>query len=165
MWVRLEKVPGTRRVFSRLAEGVRPVAGACAHVCMCVHVCARTWVCTGFLLIRHIPPVPHSQPLRNVQETPSATNLDQYLYKLRTRHLSQITEAALALKLGHCELPATLEQAEDWLLRLRALADEVANSTKHLPSCLEHENGEGHGDCLDHDSTLAPLLGDLGPAP
>ncbi|KAF6103101.1 dysferlin [Phyllostomus discolor] len=59
---------------------------------------------------------------------PSATYLDQYLYKLRTRHLTQITEAALALKLGHCELPATLEQAEDWLLRLRALADEPQNS-------------------------------------
>uniref|UniRef100_A0A8C4MCL3 Dysferlin n=1 Tax=Equus asinus asinus TaxID=83772 RepID=A0A8C4MCL3_EQUAS len=42
-----------------------------------------------------------SQPLCNVQETPSATHLDQYLYRLRTRHLSQISEAALALKLGH----------------------------------------------------------------
>ncbi|XP_046517578.1 dysferlin isoform X1 [Equus quagga] len=69
-----------------------------------------------------------SQPLCNVQETPSATHLDQYLYRLRTRHLSQISEAALALKLGHSELPATLEQAEDWLLRLRALAEEPQNS-------------------------------------
>lgn len=114
-------------------------------MCMCVHVCAWTWVCTGFLLIRHIPPAPHSQPLRSVQETPSATYLDQYLYKLRTRHLSQITEAALALKLGHCDVPATLEQAEDWLLRLRALADEVANSAKHLPSCLDHQDGRDMG--------------------
>uniref|UniRef100_A0A8C4PQB9 Dysferlin n=1 Tax=Equus asinus asinus TaxID=83772 RepID=A0A8C4PQB9_EQUAS len=69
-----------------------------------------------------------SQPLCNVQETPSATHLDQYLYRLRTRHLSQISEAALALKLGHSELPAALEQAEDWLLRLRALAEEPQNS-------------------------------------
>nr|XP_031532352.1 dysferlin [Vicugna pacos] len=69
-----------------------------------------------------------SQPLGNVQEMPSATHLDQYLYQLRTRHLSQITEAAQALKLGHSELTTTLEQAEDWLLRLRALADEPQNS-------------------------------------
>uniref|UniRef100_A0A2I2Z8Z1 Dysferlin n=1 Tax=Gorilla gorilla gorilla TaxID=9595 RepID=A0A2I2Z8Z1_GORGO len=69
-----------------------------------------------------------SQPLGDIHETPSATHLDQYLYQLRTRHLSQITEAALALKLGHSELPAALEQAEDWLLRLRALAEEPQNS-------------------------------------
>ncbi|KAB0358615.1 hypothetical protein FD754_002771, partial [Muntiacus muntjak] len=69
-----------------------------------------------------------SHPLGDVQEMPSATHLDQYLYQLRTRHLSQITEAAQALKLGHSELPAALEQAEDWLLRLRALADEPQNS-------------------------------------
>ncbi|KAJ8781330.1 hypothetical protein J1605_011314 [Eschrichtius robustus] len=69
-----------------------------------------------------------SQPLGNVQETPSATHLDHYLYRLRTCHLSQITEAAQALKLGHSELPTALEQAEDWLLRLRALADEPQNS-------------------------------------
>ncbi|TKC36060.1 hypothetical protein EI555_006188 [Monodon monoceros] len=69
-----------------------------------------------------------SQPLGNVQETPFATHLDHYLYRLRTRHLSQITEAAQALKLGHSELPTALEQAEDWLLRLRALADEPQNS-------------------------------------
>ncbi|XP_062065628.1 dysferlin isoform X17 [Lepus europaeus] len=69
-----------------------------------------------------------SQPLHDVRETPSATHLDQYLYQLRSRHLSQIAEAALALKLGHSELPAVLEQAEDWLLRLRALAEEPQNS-------------------------------------
>ncbi|CAK7297195.1 DYSF [Vulpes lagopus] len=68
-----------------------------------------------------------SQPLGNVQEIPSATHLDWHLYRLRTRHLGQITEAALALKLGHGKLPAALEQAEDWLLRLRALADEVVD--------------------------------------
>lgn len=106
--------------------------------CVFMHVCAWTWVCTGLLLIRYIPSVPHSQPLSSVQERPSATYLDQYLYKLRTRHLSQITEAALDLKLGHYELPATLEQAEDWLLRLRTLAEEVANPARHLPSCLDH---------------------------
>uniref|UniRef100_G3TG62 Dysferlin n=2 Tax=Elephantidae TaxID=9780 RepID=G3TG62_LOXAF len=69
-----------------------------------------------------------SQPLGDVHQTPSATHLDQYRYQLRVRHLNQITEAALALKLGHSELPAALEQAEDWLLRLRALADEPQNS-------------------------------------
>lgn len=63
------------------------------------------------------------------------------------RHLSQIVEAAQALKLGHSELPAALEQAEDWLLRLRALADEVAPA-RLLSSCLKHQNWEGHGDCL-----------------
>uniref|UniRef100_A0A452VCC0 Dysferlin n=1 Tax=Ursus maritimus TaxID=29073 RepID=A0A452VCC0_URSMA len=60
--------------------------------------------------------------------TPSATHLDQYLHRLRSRHLSQIAEAALALKLGHGGLPAALEQAEDWLLRLRALAVQPQNS-------------------------------------
>lgn len=80
--------------------------------------------------------VPHSQPLGNVQEIPSATHLDRHLYRLRTRHLGQITEAALALKLGHGKLPAALEQAEDWLLRLRALADEVVDPGRYLPSCL-----------------------------
>ncbi|KAF5917931.1 hypothetical protein HPG69_019737, partial [Diceros bicornis minor] len=73
-----------------------------------------------------------SQPLCDVHETPSATHLDQYLYRLRTCHLSQISKAALALKLGHSELPATLEQAEDWLLHLRALAEEPQNSLPDL---------------------------------
>lgn len=132
-------------------------------MCVYMHMCAWTRVCTGFLLIRYIPSVLHSQPLGNVQDKPSATYLDQYLYKLRTRHLNQITEVALALKLGHYELPAILEQAEDWLLRLRALADEVANPAQHFLSCLEHHSGKGRGGCLDHDPTLAPLLGDLGP--
>ncbi|XP_073067752.1 dysferlin isoform X22 [Manis javanica] len=68
------------------------------------------------------------QPLSDVQEMPSATHLDQYLYQQRMGHLSQITEAALALKLSRRELPATLEQAEDWLLQLRALAEEPQNS-------------------------------------
>lgn len=80
--------------------------------------------------------VAHSQPLGDVHETPSATHLDQYLHRLRSRHLSQIAEAALALKLGHGGLPAALEQAEDWLLRLRALAEEVGNPAGCLPSCL-----------------------------
>lgn len=87
-----------------------------------------------------------SQPLSNVLEIPSATHLDQYLFRLRTRHLNQITEAALALKLGHSELPAALEQAEDWLLRLRALAEEVVNplgnllsSAFLLPGCWKRE--------------------------
>lgn len=96
-------------------------------MCVSMHLCAWAWVCPGLLLTRCISSVLHSQPLGNVKDKPSATYLDQYLYKLRTRYLNQITEAALALKLGHCELPAVLEQAEDWLLRLRALANEVAS--------------------------------------
>ena len=103
--------------------------------------------------------VRHSQPLGDVQEMPSATHLDHYLYQLRTRPLSQITEAAQALKLGHSELPAALEQAEDWLLRLRALADEVADPGRCLPSCLGCQSWEGQGDVW---SKLALLLGNLG---
>lgn len=76
---------------------------------------------------KHILPVSHSQPLCDIHEIPSATHLDQYLFRLRSRHLSQIKEAALALKLGHSELSTALEQAEDWLLHLRALAEEVVN--------------------------------------
>lgn len=84
-------------------------------------------VVCGALVNKPIPPVSHSQPLCDIHEIPSATHLDQYLFRLRTCHLNQIKEAALALKLGHSELPAALEQAEDWLLRLRALAEEVMN--------------------------------------
>lgn len=76
---------------------------------------------------KDIPPVSPSQPLCDIHEIPSATHLDQYLFRLRTRHLNQIKEAALALKLGPSELPAALEQAEDWLLHLRVLAEEVVN--------------------------------------
>lgn len=136
--------------------------GPCTHACACMRVpglgCALGSCSSGPF---HLS-APCSQSLGNVREIPSATHLDQYLYKLRTRHLNQITEAALALKLGRCELPTALEQAEDWLLRLRALADEVANSARHRPSCLGHQNWEGHGDCLAHDLTLAPWLSDLG---
>lgn len=104
--------------------------GLCPYVCtyMCVPALSSCSASTSHLSVSH------SQSLRNVQEIPSATHLDQYLYKLRTRHLNQITEAALALKLGRCELPATLEQAEDWLLRLRALAEEVGSPVSHLPA-------------------------------
>ena len=104
-----------------------------------MHTCTRLCVCPGpgecWALAHQANPVSvrHSQPLGDVQEKPSATHLDQYLYQLRTRHLTQITEAAQALKLGHSELPAALEQAEDWLLRLRALADEVAGKKYFIP--------------------------------
>lgn len=95
-------------------------------------VCARVCVLGSSCLS-----VPHSQPLGDVHEIPSATHLDQYLYRLRSRHLNQMTEAALALKLGHSGLPAALEQAEDWLLRLRALAEEVGGPGRCPPSCLQ----------------------------
>lgn len=105
---------------------------------MCVYTCVHR-VCVprpeGVLAPAHWEhSVSCSQPLSNVLETPSATYLDQYLFRLRTRHLSQIAEAALAVKLGHSELSTALEQAEDWLLRLRALAEEVVNPVGHLPS-------------------------------
>ena len=129
---------------------------ACVHAC----VCGRAWVSAGLWLIRQIPSlVCHSQPLGDVQEMPSATHLDQYLYQLRTRHLSQITEAAQALKLGHSELPAALEQAEDWLLRLRALADEVAAPAIAVLPAWDVRAGRGRGDVW---SKLALLLGNLG---
>ncbi|XP_074141635.1 LOW QUALITY PROTEIN: dysferlin [Sminthopsis crassicaudata] len=71
-----------------------------------------------------------SQPLVDVREKPAATHLDLYLYRLRTSTLSQIVHAALELKHAGArdDLMAALEQAEDWLLRLRALADEPQNS-------------------------------------
>ncbi|XP_044515219.1 dysferlin [Gracilinanus agilis] len=74
-----------------------------------------------------------SQPLADVREKPSATHLDHYLHRLRTSHLSQMAQAALELKLAGAgaDLAAALEQAEDWLLRLRALAEE--NGEKVLP--------------------------------
>uniref|UniRef100_A0A8C0KI95 Dysferlin n=1 Tax=Canis lupus dingo TaxID=286419 RepID=A0A8C0KI95_CANLU len=83
------------------------------------------------LCLPHAPMGIHRPGLhgcKHLHVIPSATHLDRHLYRLRTRHLGQITEAALALKLGHGKLPAALEQAEDWLLRLRALADEPQNS-------------------------------------
>lgn len=108
-------------------------------VCCGEGVCVHMYVPVCLLLIC-TPSAPNSQPLRKVQEVPAATQLDQYLYRLRTRHLSQIAEAALALKLGHGELRPFLEQAEDWLVRLRALADEVAHGGRGcdrtlLPVC------------------------------
>lgn len=110
-------------------EGVGPIWGR--RLCACV--CTARVLGPGRLLGSSHLSVPYSQPLGDVQEIPSATHLDQYLYRLRSRHLSQIAEAALALKLGHSELPAALEQAEDWLLRLRALAEEVVNPGGFLP--------------------------------
>lgn len=130
-----------------------------------MHTCTRLCVCPGpgecWALAHQANPVSvrHSQPLGDVQEKPSATHLDQYLYQLRTRHLTQITEAAQALKLGHSELPAALEQAEDWLLRLRALADEVADPAWCLPSRLGCQSWEGQGDVW---CKLALLRGNLG---
>nr|XP_020856829.1 dysferlin isoform X5 [Phascolarctos cinereus] len=71
-----------------------------------------------------------SQPLVDVREKPAATHLDHYLYRLRTSNLTQIMHAALELKHASAcdDLTVALEQAEDWLLRLRALADEPQNS-------------------------------------
>ncbi|XP_051830246.1 dysferlin isoform X4 [Antechinus flavipes] len=71
-----------------------------------------------------------SQPLVDVREKPAATHLDHYLYRRRVSTLSQIVHTALELKHAGArdDLMAALEQAEDWLLRLRALAEEPQNS-------------------------------------
>uniref|UniRef100_A0A8D3DNQ2 Dysferlin, limb girdle muscular dystrophy 2B (autosomal recessive) n=1 Tax=Scophthalmus maximus TaxID=52904 RepID=A0A8D3DNQ2_SCOMX len=57
------------------------------------------------------------------------TPLDRSLRHVRTLHLQQISEAALALKDGEAtELSTVLEQAEDWANRLRTMAEEPQNS-------------------------------------
>ncbi|XP_066574431.1 dysferlin isoform X3 [Amia ocellicauda] len=70
-----------------------------------------------------------SQTLPDLQSWPCATPLDKAKYHLRQTNLSQIKQAALSLRDGtSTELSAVLEQAEDWLLRLRSLAEEPQNS-------------------------------------
>ncbi|XP_067324533.1 dysferlin isoform X1 [Anolis sagrei] len=69
-----------------------------------------------------------SQPLPDATQKPSSTHLDHYLYRFRATNLLQIVQAALRLKHEDAELQEALEQAEDWLSRLRALAEEPQNS-------------------------------------
>ncbi|KAG8550730.1 hypothetical protein GDO81_022142 [Engystomops pustulosus] len=69
-----------------------------------------------------------SYPLPDVQSIPGTTHLDLYLYRFRRSNLSQIVQSALKIKHEDCELLDVLEQAEDWLLRLKSLAEEPQNS-------------------------------------
>ncbi|XP_042326048.1 dysferlin isoform X4 [Sceloporus undulatus] len=69
-----------------------------------------------------------SQPLVDVTQKPNSTHLDHYLYRFRTTNLNQIVQAALRLKHEDSELQLVLEQAEDWLSRLRSMAEEPQNS-------------------------------------
>ncbi|XP_019351178.2 dysferlin isoform X1 [Alligator mississippiensis] len=69
-----------------------------------------------------------SQPLADVMGKPACTHLDQYAYRFRSTNLNQIVQAALKLKHEDTDLQTVLEQAEDWLLRLKAMAEEPQNS-------------------------------------
>ncbi|XP_061439658.1 dysferlin isoform X3 [Rhineura floridana] len=69
-----------------------------------------------------------SQPLVDVTQKPASTHLDQYLYRFRTTNLNQIVEAALRLKHEDSDLQMILDQGEDWLSRLKSMAEEPQNS-------------------------------------
>ncbi|XP_073716069.1 dysferlin isoform X3 [Misgurnus anguillicaudatus] len=70
-----------------------------------------------------------SEELPELDNWSCVTPLDKALRKLRKINMQQIVQGALALKHGpETELSAVLEQAEDWSLRLRNLAEEPQNS-------------------------------------
>ncbi|MGH0133813.1 UNVERIFIED_CONTAM: hypothetical protein FKN15_063603 [Acipenser sinensis] len=70
-----------------------------------------------------------SLELPDIQQWPCATPLDKYIHRFRRINLSQMEQMALQLKHGeNTELSTVLEQAEDWLLRLRGMAEEPQNS-------------------------------------
>ncbi|XP_029931461.1 dysferlin isoform X2 [Myripristis murdjan] len=70
-----------------------------------------------------------SQKLPSLDQWPCVTPLDRSLRHVRSLHLQQIVQAALALKHGPAtELSTVLEQAEDWASRLRNMAEEPQNS-------------------------------------
>uniref|UniRef100_A0A8C3KLG6 Dysferlin n=1 Tax=Calidris pygmaea TaxID=425635 RepID=A0A8C3KLG6_9CHAR len=66
--------------------------------------------------------------LPDVLGKPASTHLDQNMYRFRSTNLEQIVKAALKLKHEDSSLSAALEQAEDWLSRLKAMAEEPQNS-------------------------------------
>lgn len=67
-----------------------------------------------------------SEELPELNKWPCVTALDKALRNLRKINMQQIVQAALALKHGpETELSAVLEQAEDWIQRLRQLSEEV----------------------------------------
>ncbi|NXD70995.1 DYSF protein, partial [Eolophus roseicapillus] len=69
-----------------------------------------------------------SLTLPDVLAKPASTHLDQNLYRFRSSNLEQIVKTALKLKHEDSSLSAALEQAEDWLPRLKAMAEEPQNS-------------------------------------
>ncbi|XP_043099944.1 dysferlin isoform X8 [Puntigrus tetrazona] len=70
-----------------------------------------------------------SEELPELDKWPCVTALDKALRNLRKINMQQIVQAAQALKHGpETELSAVLEQAEDWIQRLRQLSEEPQNS-------------------------------------
>ncbi|XP_032899091.1 dysferlin-like [Amblyraja radiata] len=70
-----------------------------------------------------------SLPLPDITAIPTATCLDGHIHRFRVTNLQQIRQAAERLKHGERrELQPTLDQAEDWLERLRSMAEEPQNS-------------------------------------
>ncbi|NWR55970.1 DYSF protein, partial [Bucorvus abyssinicus] len=69
-----------------------------------------------------------SLTLPDVLAKPASTHLDQNMYRFRSTNMEQIVKAALKLKHEDSSLSAALEQAEDWLSRLKAMAEEPQNS-------------------------------------
>uniref|UniRef100_A0A673BC18 Dysferlin, limb girdle muscular dystrophy 2B (autosomal recessive) n=1 Tax=Sphaeramia orbicularis TaxID=375764 RepID=A0A673BC18_9TELE len=70
-----------------------------------------------------------TQELPSLDQWQCTTPLDRSLRHIRSLHLEQIVQAALALKHGQAtELSTVMEQAEDWANRLRTMAEEPQNS-------------------------------------
>nr|XP_054488472.1 LOW QUALITY PROTEIN: dysferlin [Agelaius phoeniceus] len=69
-----------------------------------------------------------SLKLPDVLGRASSTHLDQNLFRFRSTHLEQILKVALRLKHENSGLSQILDQAEDWLCRLQAMAEEPQNS-------------------------------------
>ncbi|NXK11508.1 DYSF protein, partial [Herpetotheres cachinnans] len=69
-----------------------------------------------------------SLTLPDVLGKPASTHLDQNMYRFRSANLEEIVKAALKFKHEDSSLLAALEQAEDWLSRLKAMAEEPQNS-------------------------------------
>ncbi|XP_068130426.1 dysferlin isoform X2 [Hyperolius riggenbachi] len=84
----------------------------------------------NYLVIRLIDDVISDcgHPIPDVPSIPGTTHLDLYLFRFRKINLSQIIQSALKLKHEECELGDVLEQAEDWLQRLKAMVEEPQNS-------------------------------------
>lgn len=75
-----------------------------------------------------------SEELPEIDNWPCVTALDKSLRNLRKVNLQQIVESALSLKHGAAtDVSMVLDQAEDWALRLRNLAEEV--SVAHQGRC------------------------------
>ncbi|KAM9331380.1 dysferlin [Gastrophryne carolinensis] len=69
-----------------------------------------------------------SHPLPDIPNLPGTTHLDLYLFRFRKTNLNQIIHSALKIKHEESELTNVLEQSEDWLQRLKAMAEEPQNS-------------------------------------